>query len=1069
MALDAATVASLEQCTRDLFKNNNPGAASERLGEFAPPDRQGFLRLHDLMEVTMDPYAQFFCATALIKLLDKHWNSLTNEDRLDLRGFVVEYLWKNGPNLEAFVLSEVIQLLCVLTKNGWHDHEVFQNLPGDMRRFLEENVDLMVIGLIVLQRCIAEMNTVSTRRTLTQHRKVAIAFRDNALLPIFHNSLDTLRSCVQGTLQLTPEQDDNVREQALGLAFQCLSFDFVGIFPDESSEDIATVQMPMNWKPIIQDLKNLNLFFELYHTSANEHRARQSLQCIVQLASVRRSLFQNEAERKVFLAEIMKQTIDVMDSSGIEDEGVFHELSRLLARIKANFQLTEIVGVDEYERWVEYAARITVESLTSWQFGLNADHYLLSFWSRMVATLPYLKGPKPSLLDVFVPQIVEAFVQSRIAMAKEVCHNDLYDNVLKEEEVLLSMLEGFPQLVRSFFPKIGPYMVSTLDPLLGDYVEGLGLIQGGDMSSQVLGTMDEIESQLAWMVYLMGSVVGHRLAGSSSEEEDHVDAEITARVFQCTKLVSDHIEMLQQMPNTQPLEPLEQLESAFVFFFQQFRKVYIGESAMTSSKVYTVLQELLDVPDHLAVLNIIVVKLTYNLKIWADRDTLVRSTLGLLHDLSTGYSTGKMLLKLDAIQFMINNHANEDMGFVQNVSNMKHRMTYYSALTKLLVTDPEAEVKFATFMEPMTRISEDLQALSPSRFQDSDVRMGILGWLRDLRGVLSALLNRRNYSMFFEWIYPAHADLLAGIAETCCDNVEVSLALLKLVADLVHNRSDRIMFDSSSPNGILLFKLTSRVLTTYGKYNLSVQANDNPYAEKYKGTCHCLVTLSRSLTGNYCNFGVFQLYEDPCLWDSLDVCIRMALSIPQADLMGYTRLCKAYFNVLQILFQKYMHLVIMFSTDIFLQLLQSIEMGIESTDTSVSSQSCVALDHLTSFLYREGTKNTENFDKMQQHLSEAPDLLPQLLALLMNMILFEETNNQWSISRPLLALIVTHPDDFDQLKQEVAGTLDQDRGQKLMDSFDTLMDKVQPNLENRNRDIFTQNMTTFRSQVKAFL
>mgnify|MGYP007113758921 CR=1 FL=1 len=50
------------------------------------------------------------------------------------------------------------------------------------------------------------MNTVSTRRTLTQHRKVAIAFRDNALLPIFHNSLDTLRSCVQGTLQLTPGQ-----------------------------------------------------------------------------------------------------------------------------------------------------------------------------------------------------------------------------------------------------------------------------------------------------------------------------------------------------------------------------------------------------------------------------------------------------------------------------------------------------------------------------------------------------------------------------------------------------------------------------------------------------------------------------------------------------------------------------------------------------------------------------------------------------------------------------------------------------------------------------------------------
>ena len=49
--------------------------------------------------------------------------------------------------------------------------------------------------------------------------------------------------------------------------------------------------------------------------------------------------------------------------------------------------------------------------------------------------------------------------------------------------------------------------------------------------------------------------------------------------------------------------------------------------------------------------------------------------------------------------------------------------------------------------------------------------------------------------------------------------------------------------------------------TPTGKYNLSVQANDNPYAEKYKGTCHCLVTLSRSLTGNYCNFGVFQVCD----------------------------------------------------------------------------------------------------------------------------------------------------------------------------------------------------------------
>ena len=56
---------------------------------------------------------------------------------------------------------------------------------------------------------------------------------------------------------------------------------------------------------------------------------------------------------------------------------------------------------------------------------------------------------------------------------------------------------------------------------------------------------------------------------------------------------------------------------------------------------------------------------------------------------------------------------NEDMGFVQNVSNMKHRMTYYSALTKLLVTDPEGagERGLLTFpVHPLTHLNFTLPA-----------------------------------------------------------------------------------------------------------------------------------------------------------------------------------------------------------------------------------------------------------------------------------------------------------------------------------------------------------------------
>lgn len=41
------------------------------------------------------------------------------------------------------------------------------------------------------------------------------------------------------------------------------------------------------------------------------------------------------------------------------------------------------------------------------------------------------------------------------------------------------------------------------------------------------------------------------------------------------------------------------------------------------------------------------------------------------------------------------------------------------------------------------------------------------------------------------------------------------------------------------------------------------------------------------MSGSYVNFGVFELYGDAALRDALDVALRMVVSIPQADIMGF--------------------------------------------------------------------------------------------------------------------------------------------------------------------------------------
>ena len=51
-----------------------------------------------------------------------------------------------------------------------------------------------LLGLRILNLLVTEMNQPTTGRTLTQHRKLAVAFRDNALLKVFQLALGSVRT-----------------------------------------------------------------------------------------------------------------------------------------------------------------------------------------------------------------------------------------------------------------------------------------------------------------------------------------------------------------------------------------------------------------------------------------------------------------------------------------------------------------------------------------------------------------------------------------------------------------------------------------------------------------------------------------------------------------------------------------------------------------------------------------------------------------------------------------------------------------------------------------------------------
>jgi exportin-7 len=503
--------------------------------------------------------------------------------------------------------------------------------------------------------------------------------------------------------------------------------------------------------------------------------------------------------------------------------------------------------------------------------------------------------------------------------------------------------------------------------------------------------------------------------------------------------------------------------------------------------------ERLGMSDHMIVLDVVASKIAYNLRNYGvvDGERIINKSLTLLCDLASGYSSSRLLCKLATVREMIANHDEEHFPFMKGPDSKmgRNRTTFYSTLLRVLFASGgaefDSEVEFARFMEPL-RVKLVALAAMPSKdafLGDPNVKTAVIGILRDLRGVVATMSNRKSYSLFFDWFYPAFTPVTLRICDVFAEAgaPEVTAPLLKLYAEFVNNKSQRIIFDSSSPNGILLFREASKILVAYGTRTIgnwnrlglstklhATSISSDPYRLFYKGTWICLQMFARALAGNYVNFGVFALYNDPALRDAMAMCFRMLAMIPVDELLAYPKVAKAYFGLVEILCTNHPQDIVELDHGMFVRVVQSLQEGLQSPEVWMSSQSASAIDHLSAYRFRQTLKDTEHGRIMRAHVEQSPDLFSGCLNTIFNMITHVDCANQWSLSRPLLSLIMTNEEAFVQIKARTIQFQASPEKQNIVRAiFDRLMHDIQPNLESKNRDKFTQQMTQFRTQLRA--
>merc|ERR1712038_956111 len=175
--------------------------------------------------------------------------------------------------------------------------------------------------------------------------------------------------------------------------------------------------------------------------------------------------------------------------------------------------------------------------------------------------------------------------------------------------------------------------------------------------------------------------------------------------------------------------------------------------------------------------------------------------------------------------------------------------------------------------------------------------------------------------------------------------------------------------------------------------------------------------------------------------------------------------------------QDHMAFLATLEPQVFLYILASISEGLRALDTMVCTGCCATLDHIVTYLFkqvmmkgkvRRGQLVPDN-DPLVQVIKMRPEILQQMLQTVLNIIMFEDCRNQWSMSRPLLGLILLNEDYFQNLRDQVIASQQADKRAAMMTWFENLMEGIERTLLTKNRDRFTQNLSVFRRDINDSL
>jgi hypothetical protein len=502
-----------------------------------------------------------------------------------------------------------------------------------------------------------------------------------------------------------------------------------------------------------------------------------------------------------------------------------------------------------------------------------------------------------NFLPECVMQVAVCFIQSQLNRTE----NSQLDDLVESEQ-LDNILQEFSGLHTCVYKQMLAILVSNMQGASQEFQNCL--------NSNNSSLIAHRERQIAWLIYIVSSVLQNKVACFLQDYDTPTDPEIANNEALLISFIFDCLNMHdQRMTQGIRTKTTSIVELALIAFLMKFSKSYISDDSFKENEIiYQALSQKFGINSPMMIVERILEKIVNLVQHWPSHALIVEKNLGqggLFATLSLGWSLCKLLSKSELVLSLLRTHSTINPG-----EEVRTHIKYYKALGRLLFSFFNTQQVFCEFVVPWQNIFQQIQVFfkeseNSSTTPNNEVHKKFILTLHDMRGFASSIQSYNGgYRVFFEWLYnEVHFDEWIQQLFSCQTVLQLDdmWAVVQFISEISYQRQSRISFDPcNNYNGIKLFKSTANILMLYG--NSLTRLNWTSKAdEKYKSLSLYSKGFQYALSGGYTSFGVFQLYNDPILNELLTQWLTFILDLEMGELEMYPTMATQFFSAIELI------------------------------------------------------------------------------------------------------------------------------------------------------------------------